>query len=383
MTLTIKKPSGPKMRIKEITIDSRLQTRVKGVIAEKVAEYADSLREDPDLEFDAVEVVDTGKQRILAHGFHRIEAYHLAGREGIPVRVTKGTWQDALVISIRGNQKNGQPLTREDKVHQINLILLDEVLCKESDHSLAKRTGLSQPFVSKYRALKEQEDSRATDNGYQLRGDRTGLDGKERPSDVELQQKKVAKAIQDNPEASNRAIAKELGVSDHTVARVKKKLEEDPEAFRDPVVETYTHANHQSSSNGHGFQRIDLDEDTEEEESEPVDSKGRELPKSLHEIFESATRFRSLIQRIGAMQTEVEELRKTPAGFRLPVSQIKSDLDNAQSGIKLAMPYVLCPDCNGKPKGCEYCKERGWLPEGAWNSMTKKRKEICEGTVKV
>lgn len=195
-------------------------------------------------------------------------------------------------------------------------------------------------------------------------GEVTGRDGKKYPASVKDAHLEIAAAIKADPSKSNRTIEKETGYSQHTVAKVRKEL---------VAANAVPPLNVTQSPNG-----------VHTKPAEPVDSKGRTLPKPLHEIFESATRFRSLIQRIGAMQTEVEELRKTPAGFRLPVSQIKSDLDNAQSGIKLAMPYVLCPDCGGgKPKGCEYCKERGWLPEGAWNSMTKKRKEICEGTVKV
>src|SRR5262249_53406014 len=107
----------------------------------------------------------------------------------------------------------------------------------------------------------------------------------------------------------------------------------------------------------------------------PRDAKGRPVPAKLAPAFAAATRFRSIVQLIGRLKTEVAELRQLPGGECLTVAGIHIDLDNAQRQVRFAAPYVVCPDCNGAK--CQNCNKKGWLREGAWEHLTQEQRSAC------
>lgn len=108
-----------------------------------------------------------------------------------------------------------------------------------------------------------------------------------------------------------------------------------------------------------------------QEEKPATDPNGLEIPKRLQPIFEAQPKFRSIVQQLGRIQSEIDELRKTEAGAFLneAFERIKTDIGNAQREVKFATPHQICPYCKGK--GCKRtgsaktpCRENGWTVKG-------------------
>lgn len=105
------KPKTRTVRLDEIVVDQRAQTRADGVDAEHVAQMVEAVDDLPPMlcvEFD-------GKPH-LADGFHRMDAYRKAKKIRVTILCAKGTeddWIDAFA-SANDSQK-GKPRRREDK----------------------------------------------------------------------------------------------------------------------------------------------------------------------------------------------------------------------------------------------------------------------------
>jgi hypothetical protein len=90
------------------------------------------------------------------------------------------------------------------------------------------------------------------------------------------------------------------------------------------------------------------------------------VPPGLRAVFEDAATFRGAISQITEIKTAINKLAGTAAGRHLHPQEVALALDNARRAIHFAMPYAVCPVCNGSGKtrraNCP-CKDAGWLPE--------------------
>lgn len=66
-------------------------------------------------ELPPVLVIDTGKELLLADGFHRYEANAKAGREAIACKIKKGDYDVARDLAATENTRHGKPLTSEER----------------------------------------------------------------------------------------------------------------------------------------------------------------------------------------------------------------------------------------------------------------------------
>jgi hypothetical protein len=95
----------------------------------------------------------------VGDGFHRFAAARLAGLDTIEAEVRDGTARDALRHSIEANARHGVRFSNRDKRRAVGLMLDDPEWALLSDREIARRCGVSQPFVGKLRAERG-------DNGY-------------------------------------------------------------------------------------------------------------------------------------------------------------------------------------------------------------------------
>jgi len=145
------------MKLTAIRIDGGTQLRAE-TNQETIFSYAqDMLAGDV---FPPVVVFHDGTDTWLSDGFHRYKAAEQAGYDEIEVDVRQGTQRDALLHAAEANRKHGIQLTNKDKRRIVTMFLHDAEWAKWSDREIARRCGVSQPFVSK---LREE----LTDNGYQ------------------------------------------------------------------------------------------------------------------------------------------------------------------------------------------------------------------------
>jgi hypothetical protein len=135
-----------------------MQTRAVAFDEATAQEYCDQIFEGA--EFPPLEVAQVKDKFYLWDGFHRFEAYKRLERRKIPVSITKvASKEAALELALGANQKHGLRLTNADKRHKVELAF--GMWPKVSDNEIAKKTGVSQPFVSK---LKKE----IAYNGYKL-----------------------------------------------------------------------------------------------------------------------------------------------------------------------------------------------------------------------
>jgi hypothetical protein len=145
-----------------------LQVRQKGTDKSTVADYAramaairDSKDEDSPKPRPFPPVIcyrtKKGGPLLLADGAHRLEARELIGETTIEAEIRIGSKRDALEAALESAKQFGLRFSNADKRRAVILLLKDPKFGNAdnfSDHDLAAKVGVSQPFVSKVR--KEQ-----------------------------------------------------------------------------------------------------------------------------------------------------------------------------------------------------------------------------------
>lgn len=136
------------LRLDQIRTDGGTQSRVQlDWIA--TSEYAAAMQEGA--QFPPVVVFHDGQAYWLADGFHRIRAAEKAGLTEFPADIRQGTRRDAVLYSVGANANHGVRRTNADKRAAVLLLLNDDEWSQWSDREIARRCGVSQPFVSKLR----------------------------------------------------------------------------------------------------------------------------------------------------------------------------------------------------------------------------------------
>jgi len=104
---------------------------------------------------------DNGKY-YLADGWHRYLAAQQLQKETVQCAIKEGGLREAILYSCAANSDHGKRRTNGDKERAVKKLLSDPEWVKWSDHEIARRCNVTQPFVSKLRPSD-------TDNDYQYR----------------------------------------------------------------------------------------------------------------------------------------------------------------------------------------------------------------------
>lgn len=88
----------------------------------------------------------------LADGFHRLDAARTVGRDTIEAEVYDGGKRAAMLYAAGANATHGLRRTNADKRRAVEVLLHDEEWSQWSDREIARRCGVSHPFVSQIRA---------------------------------------------------------------------------------------------------------------------------------------------------------------------------------------------------------------------------------------
>ncbi|MGR1582454.1 hypothetical protein ACSSNL_13430 [Thalassobius sp. S69A] len=150
--------------IRKIRLDGGTQSRAE-IHEVTVAEYAEAMA-DPDTVFPPITVYFDGKDYWLADGFYRVAAWERIGRTEIPAEIRQGDRRRAILHSCAANAVHGLRRTNADKRRAVMTLLEDEEWSQWSDREVARRCGVSHPFVSSIR-------SDLSGNGYQMQRERT------------------------------------------------------------------------------------------------------------------------------------------------------------------------------------------------------------------
>ncbi|WUI04129.1 ParB/RepB/Spo0J family partition protein [Spirillospora sp. NBC_00431] len=165
---------------------------------------------------------DTPLPPILVHGptmrvidgRHRVQAAKLRNDEKIEVRLFDGDENAAFVLAVRTNIAHGLPLTLADRTAAATRILA--TYPHWSDRAIARAVALAASTVA---AIRER-----TNHHSEQPNSRLGRDGKQRPLSTAEARRRASLLIRENPQASLRQIAGEVGISTATARDVRKRM---------------------------------------------------------------------------------------------------------------------------------------------------------------
>jgi hypothetical protein len=156
-------------------------------------------------------------------GMHRLRAAQLKGHSTIPVLFFDGSEESAFILAVSENIAHGLPLRLTDRIAAAERILLANP--RLSNQIVATKAGLAAGTVAGIR-------DRLID-GDDHPGFRIGRDGRARPYNSAAARSLASSLIDEKPNASLRAIAREAGISAATVLDVRNRKERGD----DPVPE--------------------------------------------------------------------------------------------------------------------------------------------------
>lgn len=124
-----------------------------------------------------------------------------------------------------------------------------------------------------------------------------------------------------------------------------------------------------------------------------LDRTGFPIPAKLLPFWHRASEVQGLLTSISRIRTALRGAQEQDDPLWRPVSgkgkdaswsRLQSNLDNAYATIGLAMPYAVCPTCQGHlTDRCASCQERGFVSEFWYNhnldaDSRKVRESVCK-----
>lgn len=297
--------------IKSIAIDGGTQARA-AINEEVVTEYAERMAQGD--KFPPVIVFHDGSRYHLADGFHRTLAAARNKQASIEADVRQGTLDDAVWFALGANRNNGQRLTRSDVRHAVELAL--KRWPDKTQESIAEQVGCSQATVQRVHAELIQL------NKLHLPPTRTGADGKERPT---------------------------------TYAKRTPMPTNPPK----PIVAPRT---------------VQLTGSTPT--TLYTDCVGRQIPAWLNPIWEAREAIESHIATLKGIRFSIETRHKEQDKAYLRITAVTlAKIQHVEGELKDAMPYAVCPVCQGVEGGCKCCTD-GFQSEDQWKVTPDRMKSI-------
>jgi len=136
------------MNIGALVLDEELQSREE-IDEAMVSEFVEDLKSGD--EFPPVLVYFCGVNYWLTDGFHRYHAHKRIERVSILCEVVNGTRRDAILRSVRANDKHGKRRTNADKRKGVMKLLDDFEWSGWSNAAIAKECRVSPTFVANLR----------------------------------------------------------------------------------------------------------------------------------------------------------------------------------------------------------------------------------------
>lgn len=136
------------LNLSEIILDREIQPRMQ-LNQEVVTAYAQAMKRGAT--FPPVVIFFDGKRYWLADGFYRVKAKEANGKQSISSEVRHGSRRDAMLFAAGANSAYGLQRSNADKRRAVEKLIFDKEWFRWSDREIARRTSVSQPFVSKLR----------------------------------------------------------------------------------------------------------------------------------------------------------------------------------------------------------------------------------------
>lgn len=159
------------LKIADIAVDNEIQPRVS-LNQHVVNDYKERIKAGD--KFPPVMVMDDGKKKWLADGFHRHRAHKDLKRTTIDAEVRKGTKRDAVLEAIKANANHGLRFSNADKRKVVQRLLKDAEWKRLSNRKLAEMSGTSEYLVRTL--IDETGDKRSSTKIIEKNGKKQEMD---------------------------------------------------------------------------------------------------------------------------------------------------------------------------------------------------------------
>lgn len=110
------------------------------------------------------------------------------------------------------------------------------------------------------------------------------------------------------------------------------------------------------------------------------DEKGREIPQAIMLIWNRRPEVRQLMDAISEVKCHIKEaLERGDVLYAEIDNGLVADLETAYATIKCALPYTVCPSCQGRDfKNCLLCGKRGFISKYKYDTAvtTEIKKQV-------
>lgn len=194
-------------------------------------------------------------------------------------------------------------------------------------------------------------------------------------------------AILQWPDKSNRELGMLVGVDDHTIQSVRVILENagklkpmevriGVDGVEQPAAKPKTEAKPKPREPA-----------APKPPPVPKDKTGFPLTKDALRFWDRSPEVEELLMAVSIVKNQIEKAKKNEDLLFVEVSNgVLADLEKAHTTIKTALPYAVCPDCQGHPsamaKSCVLCKGRGVISEFRWHTVAEEKRKLRAMAVK-
>lgn len=183
----------------------------------------------------------------------------------------------------------------------------------------------------------------------------------------------VRTALTELPTMSNSQIAGICFVDDHTVQSVREQLEQDKEI---PRTDERVGADGRAVTTNH------------KPKGDDIDRTGYPIPKTAMVFWKRRKEVQRLLDTFYAAKRTVQERKDAEDKMYWELGNaFFADVDKAIYSLKAAMPFAVCPTCQGHPElqpdnNCRHCGGRGMISEFRWQAVSPNIKKVREAACK-
>lgn len=297
----------------DLILDAGTQIRAE-INKEHVEDLAEAYREKRN-----VAPIDTfydGGKYIVADGFHRVMGASQAGEKRIKTEVHPGKFDKALLFALGANGTHGLRRSNADKNNAVRIAIA--TYRKKSNNEIAKICGVSDTFVCKIRPTKEiTPEDLPTDDLFKPSGK-----VKETHADTETS---------DTDKPAPAPAPKDTRPAPAPVAKAAAPAPA-------PV---------QPELNGE------------------YDTMGYPLTKAVVELFNRKSEVEALIEKLNDVRLALKKVMDCGGDIlyaHISISSYLPDLELSITTLKCAVPYAVCPYCQGfNLEQCTNCRHTGMV----------------------
>jgi len=329
----------PKIKLKDIVRDPRLQLRANGLDESHVVEIMEAMKAGRDV--GKVHACKDHHGVYPYDGWHRIEAASRRGDKEIDAEVEPGDLDDAALKAAAANAGHGLKRTNDDKRNAVRAIL-DHPDAKDwSDRKIAEYAGVSNNFVATVRS--DQLSSDDSSSGGEKPITRVGRDGKRR---------KVSPS-QSKPKAPQGPSQAAAGPKDSG-----------------PAAATSTAAAHQPAN---GKATDPLAETVVIEPGNPFPAQADAMKAAARKLSWLAGEVEGMVKTVHGFDGEgYEGLDAARENIEIALGNVAGSLKTHAGTLTGSAPAGICLDCGGA--GCLFCSQRRYQTERERKEAESRRK---------